>query len=154
MLIKQKSTINKLLWNILTTSWNYRWFGERIAANTERVYRIVQYTQLSMIIGGVINVIVCLARPLVVATDGMPIESHIPHTVTMTAVVLFSQMYSFLLTAIVVIGYDFIYVSSCIHVILQLRLVKLRMQQALNMFNEKSTSVLLHCIKHHQFLLS
>lgn len=143
-----------MLWDMLTKSWKYRYFGERITKRTEGIHKIVRYTQVSMIIGSVIALNVYLLRPLVVSTSGMPLESYIPQSVVMDAIVMLSHFYSIWLAIITVIGYDFIYVSSCIYVILQLRLVKLRMRQALNNFNETSTSVLHQCIKHHQFLLS
>lgn len=143
-----------MIWNILTKSWNYRCFGERITTQTEKIYRIVRYTQFSMIFGCVIILNLYTLRSIIVSTSGMPLESYIPQSVVMDAVLMSAHFYCLWLAIVTVIGYDFIYVSSCIYVILQLRLIKIKMQQTLNNFNETSTLVLHHCIKHHQFLLS
>ncbi|KAK9686318.1 7tm Odorant receptor [Popillia japonica] len=72
----------------------------------------------------------------------------------MFAIVVSSQFYCVWLCIAVLTAYDFVYVTCCIHVILQLRLLKHNIKDALDKYEENPKQRLCCYIRHHQFLYS
>ncbi|KAK9744811.1 7tm Odorant receptor [Popillia japonica] len=72
----------------------------------------------------------------------------------MFAIVASAQFYCLWLATTSVLAYDFVYVACCIHIILQVRLLKWKIKNALDRYQENPKPKLWYYITHHQFLYS
>lgn len=95
-----------------------------------------------------------LLKPSLAANKGLILEAVVPRAYFVDVIMLMAQYYCVGIALPMVIGYDFIYFSLCIHVVLQLRLFKERMDEILRTPTEDNKLKLNYCIYHHQFLLS
>ncbi|KAK9686313.1 7tm Odorant receptor [Popillia japonica] len=72
----------------------------------------------------------------------------------MFAIVASSQFYCLWLAIIAVTAYDFLYIACCVHIIIQLRLLKWKIRDTLDKYQVNPKEELCYYIKHHQFLYS
>ncbi|GJQ78919.1 hypothetical protein Trydic_g86 [Trypoxylus dichotomus] len=120
---------------------------------TEKIYKIASYIQTLMLSTCLIVLYAYFLRPLFVSNSRLPLESYIPRSEAWDAAILLSQFYCFWLSLVVVIGYDFIFIATSVHLVLQLRLLKQRMNSALDQHSRATcTTEIRACIRHHQFL--
>ncbi|GJQ87665.1 hypothetical protein Trydic_g17484 [Trypoxylus dichotomus] len=85
----------------------------------------------------------------------MPLESYVPRSEAWDAAIWLSQLYCSFLSILIVVGYDCIYVATSIHLVLQLRMLKQRIQLSLDQHKEDRCKLeICSYIQHHQFLYS
>lgn len=143
-----------MLSDIFTKFWNYRYFDENIRTATNKIHTNVRYIQIIMVMIVIIALFCHLLKPVLLSNAVLPIESYIPKSDSMFAIVVSSQFYCVWLCIAVLTAYDFVYVTCCIHVILQLRLLKHNIKDALDKYEENPKQRLCCYIRHHQFLYS
>lgn len=154
LLITQKPTIYNMLNIILNKFWDYHNFGKYFIRSTEKIYKRATHIQAAVIAASVLLLYLYLLKSVVISNTGLIIESYIPKSEMIDAIMLISQTYYTWLALTIVVGYDLIYFTTCIHVVLQLRLLKEKIQETLNQHNSNTRLIICHCIKHHQILLS
>ncbi|GJQ88847.1 hypothetical protein Trydic_g10959 [Trypoxylus dichotomus] len=88
--------------------------------------------------------------------DGkISLESYVPRSEAWDAAILLSQYYSSLLALVTVMGYDYVYIATSVHLVLQLRLLKKRIQDSLDQrYDGRCKLEICVAIQHHQFLYS
>ncbi|GJQ87664.1 hypothetical protein Trydic_g17483 [Trypoxylus dichotomus] len=153
LLIKHKSTIQLILANIGTRFWDYRGFHEQLIASNEEIFKTVKFVQTLILSTALVVYYSYLLRPYF---DGkMAVESYIPRSDAWDVAVLISQYYICLLALLTVMGYDCVYVGTSVHLVLQLRLLKRRIQDSLDQRYEGNRKFeICDAIQHHQFLYS
>lgn len=139
---------------ILNKFWDYHHFGRYFITSTEKIYRRVSQIHVAVIAASVLLLYLYLLKSVVISNAGLILESYIPKSEMMDAIMLISQTYYTWLSLTIVVGYDLIYFTTCIHVVLQLRLLKEKIQETLNTNSSNTKLIICHCIKHHQILLS
>ncbi|GJQ66524.1 hypothetical protein Trydic_g23108 [Trypoxylus dichotomus] len=159
LFIKHKGNIEDMLKDAVGRFWDYRNFtGNKIVPSIENVYIATKKAQKAMIAIAVFGIISYITKPLYAIGDPLILESVLPRSDALDAVVLISQFYCFCLGVPIVVGYDFTYFMLCIQVILQIRLLKRKLKDTLkNWHGRKGQDNLLeigYCIRHHQLLLA
>lgn len=154
LLTTQRSSIQKVLNNILTKFWNYRYFDEHIRKTTFKIHKTVRYTEIVMLVTGIIALLSYLLKPVILSNAVLPFEGYIPESDIMFAIVASSQFYCLWLAIIAVTAYDFLYIACCVHIIIQLRLLKWKIRDTLDKYQVNPKEELCYYIKHHQFLYS
>ncbi|KAK9681060.1 7tm Odorant receptor [Popillia japonica] len=154
LLITQAPAVRYVLNNILTKFWDYRYFDDNVRTATDNIYKTVKYVQTTVLFMLLSGVCFYLLKPVILSTAVLPIESYIPESTIMFALVASSQFYCIWIAAAAVLAYDFVYVACCIHIILQLRLLKQKFKDALDKHKDNTKQRLCYYVKHHQFLYS
>ncbi|GJQ87673.1 hypothetical protein Trydic_g17491 [Trypoxylus dichotomus] len=154
LLMHHKSSIECLLANAAQRFWNYRDFNKNTVRTFERIYGVIRRVQAVILIVAVLGIYAYILKPSFVSNKGLILESFVPRSYVMDAAVLMSQFYCFGIAIPIVIGFDFIYFALCAHVVLQLRLLKLKLKQILNGYGGDRMLEMSYCIRHHQFLFS
>lgn len=143
-----------LLKDIAGRFWNYRRFNKETAQKIERFYKTIKYIQTIVLTVCVLGEYAYILKPFLAANKGLILETLVPASYVLDAVILAAQYYCFSIAMPIVIGYDFIYFAICIHVVLQLRLFKQKIKEILKTRDEDTKMKLNYCVQHHQFLLS
>ncbi|GJQ88848.1 hypothetical protein Trydic_g10572, partial [Trypoxylus dichotomus] len=153
LLSKHKSTIYLILSDIETRFWDYGDFSEHFISSNAGIFKTVKLIQTLILSTALLVFYAYLLRPYF---DGkMSVESYIPHSEAWDAAILLSQYYSSLVTVLTVIGYDYVYIGTSVHLVLQLRLLKQRIQDSLGQRSERKCRLeMCEAIQHHQFLYS
>ncbi|GJQ87668.1 hypothetical protein Trydic_g17487 [Trypoxylus dichotomus] len=153
-LLNYKRNIETLLANVARRFWSHRNYDRNVERAIERIYAIIERVQRVMVTVSLFCLFAYFMKPLSAANKGLLIESLIPRSDIMGAVVIVSQFYCFYVGFPIILGYDFIYFALCVHLILQLRLLKFEMQKILDGQGENTKSEIIKCIRHHQFLFT
>lgn len=154
LIVKQKYSIEELLKDILQQFWNYRNFGEDVVKSIERNYKIAKRIQTVMLFASITIVYAYFLRPLFVSNSALLFESVLPDAAIIDAILLACHYFCFSIGVPVILGYDLIYFALCVHVVLQLRLLKQKMNGLLKDYANVTSSEISSCIGHHQFLFS
>ncbi|KAK9694757.1 7tm Odorant receptor [Popillia japonica] len=149
-----KSNIGILLGDVAYRSWNYSNFNAKTVLTIEHIHKTIKYLQRIMLTVVIFGIYAYLLKPSLAANKGLILEAVVPRAYFVDVIMLMAQYYCVGIALPMVIGYDFIYFSLCIHVVLQLRLFKERMDEILRTPTEDNKLKLNYCIYHHQFLLS
>ncbi|GJQ87663.1 hypothetical protein Trydic_g17482 [Trypoxylus dichotomus] len=138
---------------IETRFWDYGDFSEHFISSNAGIFKTVKLIQTLILSTALLVFYAYLLRPYF---DGkMSVESYIPHSEAWDAAILLSQYYSSLVTVLTVIGYDYVYIGTSVHLVLQLRLLKQRIQDSLGQRSERKCRLeMCEAIQHHQFLYS
>nr|QBB72976.1 odorant receptor [Protaetia brevitarsis] len=154
LLIHYKPIIESMLKDIGSKFWDHRDFSINIAETAEEIFRKVNFVQKA-IVGGVLIVMYSYhLAPLFDSNRLFLFETKAPESPFMNAVLLMSQYYCVSMEVPIVLGYDCIYFTICIHLVLQLRLLKQKITNLLETKKENVESEIYKCIRYHQFLIS
>ncbi|GJQ87671.1 hypothetical protein Trydic_g17489 [Trypoxylus dichotomus] len=152
--INCKANIRELLNEIVTRFWKHGRFNRNVAQEIERIHRTVERLQRVMLTVTGFGVVMYMMKPFLAANRGLLLESYVPHSAVVDAILLFSQFHCFFYSVPFVLGYDFVYFALCAHITLQFRLLKHKIRQALSKHDEKTISRLKVCVRHHQLLFT
>ncbi|GJQ87672.1 hypothetical protein Trydic_g17490 [Trypoxylus dichotomus] len=153
-LLVYKGSIRDLLIEIVNGFWNYRCCSRDIRHKIEKIHRTVERFQSVMLIITAFCVVVYMVKPFLAVNRGLLLEAFVHRSNVIDAILLLSQFYCFCVAAPVVLGYDFIYFALCAHIILQFRLLKHKINNALTKHDKETASQIRVCVRHHQFLFT
>lgn len=135
--------------------WDYRKFGKKTIEETTKIYYIVNFIQNSSIAVSFAAILLYFLKPAFNNDDVYIIDAWIfTDSVVIEVTVLACQYYFLIVIAIVVPGYDSIYLSLCTHVVLQLRLLKYKLKQLSKFSYESAKREIRMYIQYHQLLIS
>lgn len=134
--------------------WNYNGFNKDVIKSTERIYKIVTYTQKGMVLTSFLVMYAYFIRPIFDPSHIFLLETSVPKSEAIDAVIMIAQMYNFSVAIPIVLGYDLIYFALCVHVILQTKLLKNKIKGILNMGRNSDTHGIIKCVEYHKFLYS
>ncbi|KAK9746067.1 7tm Odorant receptor [Popillia japonica] len=142
--------------DVPNTIYISKWYKNKVEIQKLMLYVMMKSQQQQYFTGaGLIDINVeTFDSPVILSNAMLPLDGYAPESDIMFAIVASSQFYCLWLALAVVTAYDFVYVACCIHVILQLRLLKQKIKDALDKYNEDPKQRLCYYIKHHQFLYS
>lgn len=133
--------------------WNYRDF-KKMNQKIEQLYRTFEHMQAVAIVVCTAGLFGFYLRPLIKANRGLIMESFVPDSYAVGALILISQFHCVSMAVPVVLAYDFVYFALCIHIGFQLKLLKERIKDTLRRYKEDVRLEINSCIRHHQFLLT
>lgn len=143
-----KSGIMELLESEFETFWNFKHSDSYILNNTINVYKATEFVQSLVIVTAAVLFYLYLFRPIL-AENPFPFEAWVSGVTIVDVVALACQYYFFCIIVPIVVGYDGIYLCSCIQTVEHVKLLKNRI---LN-FPENVQEDAHYYIKCHQILL-
>lgn len=143
-----------MLKDIASNFWDHRDFNTNITEATERVFKKVNLVQKVIVAGVLVVMYSYHLAPLFDSNRIFLFETKAPNSPLMNAVLLMCQYYCVAMEIPIVLGYDCIYFTLCIHLVLQLKLLKQRIAIILENKNETVELEIYDCIRYHQFLIS
>lgn len=143
------------LFNDKLNFWDYRKFDRSTIKRTTTTYKIINLAQNSSIVACLAAILLYYLKPAFNSNDTYIIDAWIfVDYIIIDVTVLACQYYFILATTVVVIGYDSIYLSFCTHVLLQVKLLKCRLEELSKYSYGSAEKEIRKCIRHHQLLIS
>nr|AVH87242.1 odorant receptor 1 [Holotrichia parallela] len=153
-LIYYKLDIGKLSVSISENFWNIEAFEKNVKVRTQKVYNIVERIQKCLLFVTIMLGCLYISKPLLDKNNSFLLETYIPRSNAIDAFLLMSQLYCFFIGIVTIVGFDLIYFSLCVHVIIQIKLLKEKLKNSFKSFRKNAAYELSSCIKHHQYLFS
>lgn len=154
ILIYYKHGLTMLLHDSTRKFWNYRKFPQQIKTRIEKIHQAVKYSQITILIVSLIVAYVYFLRPIFDVDYFFLLETRVPVSYPMSAILLWAQFYCFCIGIPITFSCDLIYLALCVHVVLQMRLLKYKIKESLKNGRDNSGKVLAGCVHYHQFLES
>ncbi|GJQ87670.1 hypothetical protein Trydic_g17488 [Trypoxylus dichotomus] len=152
--LRYKPEIKELLNEIGNRFWNHRTCSGNVSREIERIHKAIERLQTLMLMVAGFGVVVYMLKPFLATNRGLLLESYIPRSNVIDAVLLFSQFYCFSVGVPFVLGYDFVYFAVCAHIALEFRLLKRKIRDVLSRYDDDTILRMSICIRHHQFLFT
>ncbi|GJQ87661.1 Or46a [Trypoxylus dichotomus] len=129
--------------------WNPQEIDTKLASNADALYTYTKLMQKALLIAFVTSAHFYFLKPFFNSNDAFPFNVWInSESLPLNVAVLILQYYCICIVVPTVLCYDIIYFSICVHLIVQLRLLKCRLAKA----THDIRSELRACIEHHQLL--
>lgn len=152
--LSYKSSIKNILSDVKIHSWDYRTSGAKFQEKIRKIFKLVEDVQTLMLFVSIFGVLLYCTKPFFAINKGLISESLISKSYTMDSILILSQFYCFWIGALLVLAYDFIYFTLCMHVILQVRLIKHKIRRILSKRDYRTNIEIVGCVQHHEFLLT
>lgn len=140
--------------DIITKSRTFKAFLKQSLTYTKHILDTVTTIQDLIIFTYSVTTIMYCLRPVFSSDHSFIFETLIPESLIMKILLLTSQFYYLCIAQIIIYSYDMAYACTCIHIVLQTRLLKRRIVSILNENDKHSKKEIWDCIQYHQFLLS
>lgn len=142
----------KFLLKARGTFWNYN--KCKHGKTWLQLYKNVKLIQVIIVAASFIVAMLYCAKPIFLKNSGFILETWIfTDSFLLETTVLFCQYYYFCIAVNITIGYDLIYFSLCIDIIVQLRLLKCKIACALSNVTENITEDIRIIAQYHLILL-
>ncbi|GJQ87680.1 hypothetical protein Trydic_g17498 [Trypoxylus dichotomus] len=151
LLIHNKPYVEELLTAGDGGFWQDNHFDHNFIANERRFFQRIRTIQLVLPVSSIGAVLFFMLRPAFHINRLFLVETWIVDSLVLNALVLAFQYYLFLLMVPLIMGYDSLYLALCVHVIVQARRLKYKLEGL--SADEASHHRLIFCIKYHQFLI-
>lgn len=149
LFIKEKSGINILIRNRLQF-WNPEDVDERIFDQAKKIFKYVKLIQRTLILVFIISAHFYFLKPLINKNNVFPFSVWtIDNCIYLDIIILAMQYYTLSIICVIVFSYDAIYISICVHIIIELRLLIRKIAKPTKNLNDD----LFSCIERHQLLL-
>lgn len=131
--------------------WDAQYVDLEIYLNSKKLYEYFKLIQNCTLIIGLIIIAIYSFRPLFKENSQFIFDCWcVSDSIVLEAIVLFCQYYFLALAVSIVLGYDSMYYCFCVHLIVQLRILRFKLK---NMSKDTKENEIYTCIKHHQLLL-
>lgn len=151
LFIYYKTDIEKLLDDILNF-WSIKQFGSHFWNRMQILYRNIKFAQMYYLGTGLSCLTMYFLKPVFNRNNIFLFECWtFSHSIELETLVLTCQYYFWIILFPIVFGYDSLYFSYAVHVIVQLRLLKNKFQ--IMPENITITEIGIY-IRHHQMILS
>nr|QBB72980.1 odorant receptor [Protaetia brevitarsis] len=135
--------------------WKIPHGNEKLARKIRNIYKGVNIVQVVMLADVVPVIEIYFLTPYFNPSNIFIFPSNVfVNSVVMDAFVLFCQYYFASFVAFIVVGYDFIYLSLCTELRVQVKLLKYKLREVFTKTSEDPVSGISICVEYHHFLLS
>lgn len=148
--IRYKSDIEKLLHKRSKRFWKYHEHNLEFSKIANRFCKITYYIEVISVLSCTVVVILYFLKPCFNRDNVFLFDTWTLDSIVFSTILLMSQYYVFCLMTPTVFTYDVIYLSLCVDVILQTKLLRREFTHFSDNRNVKDA--LAGYIKHHQFL--
>lgn len=115
--------------------------------------RTIQHIEELITMVGATTVYIYLLRPLLNSNYFLLLETALPDSLALNAIMLLCQYYFMWMGYLLVFGYDLTYFVCCEVTVLQMQLLKRRLVEITNSEDFRIKSTIRPCIAYHQTLL-
>lgn len=135
-------------------SWNFQKFDENIRRTILFVQKSVNLGQKIMLCIFIVELHLISLKPFFDKRNMFIVDILLPkNSIVADTVILFCQYYVVCVTEPILFSYDYIYVSSCTDLALQVFLLKMKIKYLPFGRSESVNSEIKECAVHHQYLL-
>ncbi|GJQ87657.1 hypothetical protein Trydic_g17476 [Trypoxylus dichotomus] len=129
--------------------WNPKDVDAKLSRGADKIYRYTKIVQKSLLFAIVTSVQFHLLKPFFNSVDVFPFNVWIVYdSFLLRLAVLAAQYYCLCICTAIVLSYDVMYCSICVHVIVQLRLLKFKVRK----MSGNARDELRMCVVHYQLL--
>lgn len=135
-----------------TLFWDYRKMGQQHYIRFKKIFKSLNIVQYCAMVIGLSVVVMYSLRPFFNEKNKFVFESWTPiDSIVLETFVLCCQYYFLVFLVPVTLGYDSMYLSLSVHMVLQIRMLKYKIG---TMSATTNTAEIYKCVLHHQLLLS
>lgn len=135
--------------------WNYKRFDKDVVSSVEETYNVVKSTEAFLLVLTVFLMYMIFLQPVLYQNVVFLVKTWIfIDTVILDTIVLICQHYIYIIVIPVVVGYDILYMTLCIDLIIQLRLTKNSLQHISDKSAEEGVRQVSATVQHQLILLS
>ncbi|GJQ87649.1 hypothetical protein Trydic_g17472 [Trypoxylus dichotomus] len=151
LFIYYKNDIEKLL-DDMKSFWNAEEFDAKFCFEVKVLYKNIKFAQVYYLATGLSCIAMYFLKPVINENNRFLFQCWtFTHSFELETLVLACQYYFWIVLFPVVFGYDSLYFSYCVHVIIQLRLLN---RKFVVMTGNVTINEIGECIRHHQLILS
>lgn len=148
-----KTDIRKLLKLELKQFWPNKQFNNNVNW-TEALFKRIKFFQRVVVTIGYIVIFMLMLRPLFDHQTVFLLKTwHNRNYIVLDTLLLFLEYYIMYFAFPPPFAFDFFYVSFCVNIIVQLKLIKRKLEDLLLVTNTEISEEIRFYIKHHQLLL-
>lgn len=141
--------------NTLKRYWLYHNYSKDFVTTVENMNKIGKMVQIIMLCIMVFCIYIILLKPLFNQNNVFLLDSKIfIDSVILDTIALFLHYYFFYIITPIVFGYDAIYLSFCIDLAVQVRILKHKLKDVFSNSCSHTVSDITVCVDHHLLLLS
>lgn len=135
--------------------WDYKHFDKRLVSSVEETYNLVKSTETFLLVLTVFLMYMIFLQPLLYKNIVFLVKTWVfIDTIILDVIVLTCQHYIYIIVIPVVVGYDILYMTLCIDLIIQLRLMKSSLQDISDKSTEEGVRQVGVTVQHQLVLLS
>lgn len=154
MLMYNKSDLKELINAKTKRFWKIPQRNRNLSRKIRNIYKGINLLQIAMIIDAILILEGYALGPYLNSSNIFIFASNVfVNSIVMDVFVLICQYYCVALIAFIVLGYDFVYLSLCIELMVQVKLLKYKLKEVFTNSSENAAVNVGICVKQHNFLL-